>query len=888
LSQPGIGTRLGPYEITAKLGEGGMGEVWRATDTRLKREVAIKVLPAAFTGDPERLGRFEREAQLLAQLHHPNIASIFGLEDSDGRRALVMELVEGEDLSAVIARGPLALADALAIARQIADALEVAHEHGIVHRDLKPANVKLGEDGTVKVLDFGLAKAMAPATTSGVEAMNSPTLTARATQMGMILGTAAYMAPEQAKGRSVDRRADIWAFGVVLYEMVTGKRAFEGDDVSDVMASVLKTEPDWSAVPGDTPVAVRRLLRRALEKDPRRRLSSIGDARLELDDAELAGAAATGVVPATRRSLLARVGPAAAGVLATAALAALLWPSSRPEGRAVTRLSIVAPPAVDLFPDSTQVAISPDGNTVAFVAFDQQTGAGELWVRRLDVLEARRLEGTAGAQLPFWAPDGHALGFSAGGKLKSAPVAGGRVEVVCAAPNMRGGAWTRDGGIVFAPDLAGPLYRVPANGGQPVAVTELDPERKESSHRFPTLLPDGEHFLYAALPGHAGVFEIFAGSLRDRSRVLVGSLESAPLYVEPGWLLFARRGGLAAQRFDPGTLKLTGDAVSLPDEPTSMLDVIASFTAGYAASASRDGSLAYFSAPTPETRAMWLDAAGKPAGTIDLPAGQYREVRVAPDGRRAVFVRTDSRSESSLWLADLERGGATPLSRGGGLNQSPVWSPDGARVVFASDRDGPTNLFVKEIADAAEERPFYGSPVDFKIPAGWSPDGKWIVLQQVDPDTQGNIYLLPADGPPTPQPYVQGPTSDSSGPVSPDGKWMAFLSEGSGASELYAQPFPVPGRQVKISTGGAIAAWWTPDQKRLLYLNGSAKALWTVDVEAADTLRVGTPRPLWALPSGTSFVDAMPDRQRWIALAPEHTGSGSLTVVENALAGLKR
>jgi Tol biopolymer transport system component len=865
-----------------------MGEVYQATDSRLKRQVAIKVLPAAFTEDGERLARFEREAQLLAQLHHPNIASVFGLEEAEGRRALVMELVEGDDLSAVIARGPLPLAEALAIARQIADALEAAHEHGIVHRDLKPANVKLAADGTVKVLDFGLAKALGPATTSGAEPMNSPTLTARATQLGVILGTAAYMAPEQAKGRSVDRRADIWAFGVVLYEMLTGKRAFEGDDVSDVMASVLKTEPDWSAVPRDTPPAVQRLLRRALEKDPRRRLSSIGDARLELDEIEPAAASATAAAAAPRRSMLGRILPVAAGVLVTAALAALLWPWSKPADRRVTRLSIVAPPAADLFPDSTQVAISPDGHTVAFVAIDQQTGAGELWIRTLDALEAHRLEGTAGAQLPFWAPDGRSLGFSAGGKLKIAPVDGGRVEVLCAAPNMRGGAWTREGAIVFAPDLAGPLYRVPANGGEPVAVTELDPARKESSHRFPTLLPDGEHFLYAALPGRAGTFDIFAGSLRDRSHVLVGILESAPLYVEPGWLLFARRGGLAAQRFDPRALKLIGEAVSLPDEPSSLLDVIASFTAGYAASVARDGSLAYFSAPTPKTRALWLDAAGKPAGAVDLPAGQYRELRVSPDGRQAVFVRTDSRRESSLWLADLERGGATPLSRGGGLNQSPVWSPDGARVVFASDRDGPTNLFMKEVSDAGEEQPFYSSPVDFKVPSGWSSDGKWIVLQQVDPGTQGNIYLLPAAGSPTPQPYVQGSFTDGSGPVSPDGKWMAFLSERSGASELYGQSFPVPGHLVKISTGGAVAAWWTPDQKHLVYLNGNAKALWTVDVETGDTLRVGTPRLLWALPPGTSFIDAMPDRQRWIALAPEHTGSGSLTVAENALAGLER
>ncbi|MEO8502499.1 MAG: protein kinase [Acidobacteriota bacterium] len=886
-----IGSRLGAYQITAKLGEGGMGEVYRATDSRLDREVAIKVLSPAFLADAERVARFEREAKLLAQLQHPHIAAVYGLEESDGRRALVMELVDGDDLSAVIERGPLPVPEALSIARQVADALEAAHEQGIVHRDLKPANIKLRADGTVKVLDFGLAKAMSPAVASGAEAMNSPTLTARGTQLGVILGTAAYMAPEQAKGKSVDRRADIWAFGVVLYEMLSGRRAFDGDDVSEVMASVLKTEPDWSAVPAETPPAVRRLLRRALEKDPRRRLSSIGDARLELDEIEVTAPAAS--AEPQRRSFASRVWLVAtgvlAGVLAAAGLAALLWPSARSSGASVTRLSIVAPTGLDLFPDSAQVAISPDGSMVAFVTGNPLNRDFQLWLRPLDSLAARPLAGGDRARLPFWSRDSRSLGFVAGGKLKTLPVAGGREEVICDAKNFRGATWNRAGVIVFAPDTSGPLFRVSANGGEPVQVTVLDRERKESGHRFPSFLPDGEHFLYAALPGREGKFDIFAGSLRDRTRTFVGAMESAPVYAEPGWLLFARRGGLAAQRFDLRTLQLTGEAVALADEPAAVLDIMNSFTAGYAASVSAAGAFTYFSAPSSEAAVVWLDAAGKPTGSVSLPAGRYREVRISPDGRQAVLVRSDSRTESSLWLADLERGGITQLSRGGGLNQSPVWSPDGTQVIFASDRGGATDLFLKDISDAAAERPFYSSSVEFKAPTAWSPDGKWVVLQQVDPDTLNNIYLLPTTGVITPQPYVQGPGNESSGVVSPDGKWMAYRSGDATAVELYVQSFPIPGQPVRISNGGVLAApWWSRDSKHLAYLDATSKTVWTVDLEGGGTLRVGTPRVSATLPLGALALDSMPDRQRWLALVTEHTGAGTVTVVQNGLTGLKK
>jgi len=791
------------------------------------------------------------------------------------------------------------------IAKQIADALEAAHEQNIIHRDLKPANIKIRPDGTVKVLDFGLAKALAAdGGGAAADAMNSPTLTrqgygAAGTQLGMIIGTAAYMAPEQAKGRVVDRRADIWAFGVVLYEMLAGRRAFEGDDVSEILASVLKTAPDLSVVPAGVSPSVRRLLRRCLEKDPRRRLSAIGDARLELDEIEPAAPAVHATATPARRSTVALLWPAAVGIVATAAVAALLWPSSRSTpDTTVTRLSVVTPPGLDIYPDSAEVAISPDGRTVAFVVGNSVTlSTSQLWIRSLDSIAARRLEAGDGAHLPFWSPDSRSIGFGADGKLKTLPVAGGRADEICNAANFRGGAWSTGGTIVFAREASGPLHRVPARGGEPTPVTTLDAARKQTAHRFPIFLPDGEHFLFAALPGgRDGAFEIFAGSLAGSATTLVASMHSAPVYVpsagsgrgDVGWLLFSRRGVLAAQAFDARTLKVSGEALPLADEPSAQLDTTTSWTAGPGTSVSSTGALAYFSASSVLTKAAWLDAAGKPAGSVDLPPGRYADVRVSPDGTRAVFVRNSSQTESRLWLADLQRGQTSPLSAGRGLNSSPVWSPDSTRVVFSSNRDGPEDLFIKDVADATPERPLYRSSVLFKYPNGWSPDGTWIVFHQVDPVTLENIYLLPAAGEAAPKAYVAGPGSEIYGSVSADGKWIAYSSDDSGTSEIYAQSFPAPGRRVRISTAGGGLSWWTRDGRHIIYMDPRKTSLMIADVEPGETLKVGTPRVMASLPPGVIAIDATSDRQKWLALVPENTGAGTVTVVQNWMAGLKK
>ncbi len=506
------GDRVGPYEITAPIGAGGMGEVYRAKDTKLNRDVAIKVLPEAFAADADRLARFTREAQVLASLNHPSIAAIYGIEESGpstgsgpGVRALVMELVEGEDLSAHIARGPIALVEALPIAKQLADALEAAHEQGIIHRDLKPANIKVRPDGTVKVLDFGLAKAMDPAGASSADAMNSPTLTARATQMGMILGTAAYMAPEQAKGKAVDKRADIWAFGVVLYEMLTGRRAFEGEDVSTTLAAVLMKDPEWAALPGDLPPALRVLIRRCLERDPKARVRDIGEARLLLSnpDAMRAGPALETPSVASARTSRLPWFVAGSGVLAAVFFGALwMTRSGAPVAGERIEASLAPPPGHAV---GSAFALSPDGRRLVMEAVTGDTGATSLWLRDLASSAATKLPGTDGGTLPFWSPAGTEIAFFAEGKLKKTDLQGSPPQVICEAPTPRGGTWGSGGTIVFAGSARAGLERVEAGGGKPVTLTTLDEARHEKSHRWPVYLPDGKHLLFVAQTGEASI-----------------------------------------------------------------------------------------------------------------------------------------------------------------------------------------------------------------------------------------------------------------------------------------------------------------------------------------------------------------------------------------------
>ena len=761
------------------------------------------------------------------------------------------------------------------------DALEAAHEQDIIHRDLKPANIKVKHDGTVKVLDFGLARTVDGSPSSDMA--NSPTLTARATQMGMIIGTAAYMSPEQARGKSVDRRADIWAFGVVLFEMLSGKRVFAGDDITDVLASVLKSDPDWSAAPANLPAPIRRLLRRCLEKDPKARLSSIGDARLELNEHEPVVAPASAAAVAARPSLMSRLWPVAAAVIVTALAAYALRPvMSAPELREV-RTSVLAPTGQRMFPDSAQVAISPDGTQVAFVTGDVQ-GATGVWVRPLDALAPHVIEGTQSdnVTLPFWSPDSKRIGFFTAGKLRTASSTGSVVQTVCSIPGNggRGAAWSPSNVIIFARDASGPLYKVSASGGEPEPLTALD--ANQQSHRFPTFLPDGDHFLYAALPSHAGKFDIFVGALSGGAPKLVGKMETSPEFVAPGYLLFSHQNVLVAQPFDLKTFTLHGDAISLPDQPTVIFDPSQSFTAGRVARASSNGTIAYFAAPIANTSATWFDLAGKTLGNVKLPEGQYSGVSISPEGRRAIVVKSASVTESSLWLVDLEHGGAVPFSAGGGRNDEPVWSLDGKRVVFASDRDGPQDFFIKTVSDAAPEQPFFRSPAMFKNPEGFSVDGKWLFYQSLDGASAQNIHLLPASGVGPPQDYINGPQRDFQSAQSPDGRLVAYTSDETGRFEVYVDSYPVPGERRQVSTEGGLAAAWSRDGRHLVF-TGDQGSVWRADVAPGKNVTIGHPVRMGALPPSVVSAALDPSAERLLALIPHETGPGAITIVQNWL-----
>ncbi len=869
------GSRLGEYEIVGAIGAGGMGEVYRARDPRLGRDVALKILPAAFVDDPERLARFEREARTLAALNHPNIATIHGLESAGAVHALVMELIDGATLAELIGGASrLSLTETTAIARQIALALEAAHDAGVTHRDLKPANVKVRSDGTVKLLDFGLATTpAADGAGTPANAMSSPTLTA-ATAAGMILGTAAYMAPEQARGKPVDRRADVWAFGCVLFEMLSGRRPFGGEDVLETLSAVIRDEPAWSALPADLPESFRRLLRRCLEKDPKRRLSAIGDARLELDE------------PATetRPPLSASRRPwwiAASFLALAAALTLALWAGRfrAPAPAPPMRLTLLPPQGQQLFQDSVNIALAPDGRNVAFITGLTRPGS-RLWIRSLDRLEAREIEDSTSAQLPFWSPDGEAVAFFAGGKLRVVKVAGGSPQVIADAPDGRGGTWSRNGDIVFASSNAGPLSRVSQNGGSVTAVTELRSADGETGHRFPFFLPDGDHFLFASLPGPAGQFDVYVGSLSSKKSERLLSAEAAPFYVEPGFLIYPRGGVLVAHPFDAGRRTLTGEALPIGDAPG---ELGIQYMAGSAGSASASGALAYLSAAQLRSRLVWLDPAGREAGAVDIPLKPLIGVAISRDGQRAVVTEL-AWPQSRLSLVDLARGGLTPLTSSHGWSATPVWSPDSRRIVYGNNRHGPIDLYVRGVDDVEDEA-LYRSAELFKWPQTWSPDGKIVFFTILDRENGPDLWGI-RPGEDEPVPVVRTPAADVFGALSPDGRWLAYISSRAGAFDVYVQSFPEGGDSQRITTCGTLdwGVWWKDDGSQLLILDANLNVL-LVDVRTSPAFSASPPRTVgrlrYPLP-GPQSIDATPDLSRLLAVVPEQIdGARSMTVVLN-------
>jgi Tol biopolymer transport system component len=894
-----IGATIGSYEVSGKLGEGGMGEVWRARDAKLGREVALKLLPEQVEADPDRLARFEREAKVLASLNHPNIATLYGLETAAPTSAssgaetgtgtgpvtfLVMELVEGEGLDEVIARGPTQVDEAVTIAMQIAEALEAAHERGIVHRDLKPSNVKLRPDGTVKVLDFGLAKAWEA--DEGDPAISlSPTVTKHQTAAGVILGTAAYMSPEQARGKPVDRRADIWAYGVVLWEMLTGRKLFEGDTVTDVLASVLKETPDLEALPADLPAPLRRLVARCLDKDARTRLQAIGEARVVLEspmEVDVAG----GRPPDDGRQV--RSGLRLPWVVAAVALAAagvLTWLWLHPEPPPVVRASI-PPPAASTFHLASispgPAAVSPDGRALAFSARDAE-GVVRLFVRDLDAPDAYVLSGTEGAQYPFWSPDGRWIAFftQADGTLKKVDASGGPPVTVCDADDGKGGAWGSKDVIVFAPGPSDALHRVPASGGSSEPITEVDRER-HNSHRNPRFLPDGEHVVYIA-----------RGVSAQESAVMVGSIEGGvdrelfPSQVHAeyagGQLFLMRDGTLMAQPFDPDSLQLEGEAVPVAE---GVLTIQGAALGIYSASPS--GVLVYHTGSVSTSVApAWFDRDGSQLGELG-DAGEYNTVALSPDGRTAALsVTVPASGTFDLWTYDLERDVRTRFTFDDGMDFWPVWAPDGESLFFASDRGGSLDIYRMGIGGVSGPEPVLESERDL-TPVAVDPDGRWLVYTEQAVDTGVDIWALPLTGEGEARPIRVNPGVDAAGSISPDGSWLAYFTDESGSFEVYVTPFPDAGRRWQVSTASGVYPFWCASGREIVYQQFDGQ-LMSAEVElGTGTVRLGATKPLFSIRPpeaiGTAFVPSA-DCERFLVIP---AGEGSDSTLLNLMVGWDR
>jgi eukaryotic-like serine/threonine-protein kinase len=887
------GTKLGPYEIIGAIGAGGMGEVYRARDAKLGRDVALKVLPEAFARDAERMARFQREAKVLASLDHPNIASIYGLEDSSRTHALVMQLVEGPTLADRIKRGPIPIDESLRIAKQICEALEYAHERGIVHRDLKPANVKVTSDDAVKVLDFGLAKAL-EGDASQIDIANSPTITRMATQAGVLLGTAAYMSPEQAKGRPVDRRADIWAFGCVLYEMLTGKMPFHGETVTDTLAAVIRAEPDWSQLPAATPMRVRVLLQRCLQKDPRQRLQAIGDARISLEEV-LSGAfeaALTGntqaAVPKWRRAL-----PwAIAGAACLVAALAFIFFRAKPRAPATAvRFQIPAPANTALAPFT---ALSPDSRKLAFLA-GSPNGNSALWVHFLDTGESRMLADATGA--PFWSPDSRFIGYESQGKLMKIEATGGPPQTLANIPGGNGfgaGTWNRNDVIVFG-NPAG-LFRVPASGGVPTQITALDAANHEDYHFSPSFLPDGQHILYTRDTRDPNANGIYLASVdakpEQQSAKLLVATSWGPGYAttadpNTGYLLFMRDGTLMAQPFDNNRLELEG-------QPTPIAEQVGSSGGGggigsFSASAN---ALVYISSNNASIRRggsrgnfighlAWFDREGKVLGTIgDL--GVYRSLALSPDGKSVAFERADVQNPQnrSIWLYDFARGVTTRFTFNSDWDMSPVWSPDGGRVAFGSVKAGGVQIYDKASNLAGQEELLDKSSAN-EVPSSWSPDGRFVLFYSPVPPVR--IWILPlagAAGDRKPIPFEDTQFDEAWGRFSPDGRWIAYHSDESGRNEIYVRPFdaasisgasparalPVTGKWM-VSKDGGTTALWRRDGKELFYLSLDGKVM-AVDVSTSGVFQAGVPKALFKAPDGVLFWDVSADGKRFIMASP--------------------
>ena len=873
------GTRLGVYEVTAQIGEGGMGQVYRATDTKLKRQVAIKILPPSLAADADRLARFQREAEVLASLNHPHIAAIYGLEESGDMTALVMELVEGEDLSQRIARGPIPIDEALPIAKQIAEALEAAHDQGIIHRDLKPANIKVREDGTVKVLDFGLAKAMEPAAGSSSGASMSPTLSLHATMAGVILGTAAYMSPEQARGKTVDKRADIWAFGAVLYEMLTGKRAFEDEDVSMTLSKVLQREPDFDALPPTVPARVSQALRVCLRKDPKQRVGDIRDVRLALEGAFETTVPGTAVPAAAiqPRPLWRRALPVvAAAVVVSAMVGTAAWTLKPTSPLAVTRFALALGEGQQFSVNTQSLAISPDGTRLVYVA------DGQLYLRSMSDLEARPIPGTqqTAPNTPVFSPDGQSIAFRSqvDRAVKKIAVSGGAAVTICPVEDpfgILGMTWDA-GGIVFGQTKG--ILRVSANSGQPEVLVSLNDGEVMYG---PQVLPGGEWVLFTvatvATPDGWDKAQVVVQSLKSSERKTLVSGGSDGRYLPTGHLVYAQGGVLFAVPFDLPRLAVTGGSVPVVEgvKRSPFSNGVAHF------SVSSTGSLVFVPGPVSTLSAQSDLALIDRNGTVqplNLPPGPYEYPRLSRDGKRIAFG-TDDGKDASVWIYDVAGARSARRLTLGGRNRMPVWSADGERVAFQSDRDGDLGLFWQRAdGTTAAERLTKPDKDTAHVPESWSPDGKTLLFSVA----KGSSYTVEAlfledknVQKVTPVGGIQSPFPPAA-TFSPDGRWVAYTATAPGTSFtfLFVQPFPTTGATYQIS--GGFHPMWSPDGKELFFSTGSRGGggqFVAVSVTTRPTFAFGNPVPVPRpfVGRGPGFErnnDITPDGKRFLGVVP--------------------
>ena len=870
------GSRFGNYEIVALLGAGGMGEVYRARDSALGREVALKILPENFAQDVDRLARFRREAQLLASLNHPNIAAIYGLGESpDGVPALVLELVEGPTLSEVLSRGPIPPGKALPIARQIADALDFAHQQGVIHRDLKPANIKLRADATVKVLDFGLAKAFDPIT-SGTDLSHTPTFASpHATGVGIVLGTPAYMSPEQALGDVVDKSTDIWAFGCVLFEMLAGGPLFSGESATAIRTSIVRDEPDWSRLPADTPESVRRLLRRCLAKDRKLRLADIRDARLEMDEATSEPVHATRAASHSRERFL----WAAVAVLAASTAGALIWGSSTASSNATPaemRVEITTPPTNDRL----SFALSPDGKKIVFAASAE--GRPRLWLRSLETGVARPLERTEGAMFPFWAPDSRSVGFFALEKLIRIDIDTNAVHVIGPAIVPAGASWSPGGQILYPMVPDSPLMTIPDRGGRPTQASG-PPTEAGTGQRFPQFLPDGRRFLYYVSESRG----VYLGALDEVERRRLFDADSAAVFLAPGHVLFVRQGSLYKQGFDV-------DRAALVGEPTRIADRIVVDALGAAAvSASAVGSFVFRTGSSNQQRQLvWVDRSGSIQAKVGEPDDAITvNPALSPDGRRVAMTRSTD-GNADIWILDVARNVLNRLTFDPGPDITPVWSPNGTELLFSKPGEEFSRFVLhrKSFADGSETPLFDQGKFGVGIAMDWSRDGRVALFRTNTPETGWDIWAVPMEGEKTPRAIAQSRFDERTAQLSPGVDMIAYESNESGPFEIYVQPFPGPGAKSRVSTAGGSQVRWRADGRELFYMapDGRLMAVSVGRTSAGQAPELGAPVALFSanvesvIRGGISHEYAVSgDGQRFLLNTwTEHSGA-AITLVLN-------